>query len=484
MFGRIARSRRRRWLVIGAAAVLLVAGGVAATAGWRAWQNRCVAAVPEGGDADLPPVVAADDLGGELNRIRQERHGDGTFDRSILPDRAAIALETGAGPFGPVRRAVVGPPSSPSGTPALAGDGLVLLGAQPGPTEEVWALDGATGAPVWFREQRGGTRGAVPLDDRVALVQEPAGQPLTVAAVDLADGQVRACTRVGEVHADWSGLRRTVATPVGEDGLAVLQPQPGDRRVLALVEPAAGTVRWERAVDLPSMPHDLRSVGDVLVANRVPDDDTEAWGIAVGRGDQYQAEELRLRAFSAADGAPAWEYAFAGDAGGAPYSHQIVGTTGELVLMLAVRLDEPAEALENHLVALDAATGQPRWTRELPPMPRGGFPDARRYGETVLAREPGSDGRLVGYDVETGDERWRVPSPVSTLDEGALLEGDGAVLLPGLAEEGLVTVDLSSGETRRFFDGITATDIRVDDATIAVSFLLGDDGTLVLYERR
>lgn len=469
---------RRAWLAGACAVVLIIAGGLAGYAGWQAWQGRCVAAVPDGDSSGPSPAVSPQQLEAALtNRLSEE--WDSPDFRARVSEAVAVMLDP-AEQFGTARFAVLDPSKQPAGQPTITSNGQLLVGAatQSGSVTEVWALDGATGEIQWSRAQRGADRGVVPMGDRAAFIQAPEGRPLTVATVDLHDGAVAACARLGEATSVFSD--RTTVSPVGDDAVVVSQTLPGDRQLLSLLDLGADTPRWQRDLTPPEAASDLWSAGEVVVANGTPGDSFRVWEAAVEQ-DRYQPEQLRLRAYALADGAPAWEYA-PDAAGGDPYVPQIVATTEEAVTILAMRLHQSDHTLEIQLVVLDAATGQPRWAQELPPASASRLPEARQWGDTVVAYVPGPDGpELLAYDSATGQDRWRIEAPVGNLGSSAVTH-TGTVLLPtGGDGAGLVELELADGSTRTHFDGATVSEVTTGADLVAVTYFLADQAIAVLY---
>jgi outer membrane protein assembly factor BamB len=74
----------------------------------------------------------------------------------------------------------------------------------------------------------------------------------------------------------------------------------------------------------------------------------------------------------------------------------------ESAVTIAAVAQRPAEEGTGVIAALDAATGQPRWTRELPSAPLG---CATVASDVVFV--PTYDGRIYGLSAETGAVLWR-----------------------------------------------------------------------------
>nr|WP_246221018.1 PQQ-binding-like beta-propeller repeat protein [Phytoactinopolyspora mesophila] len=365
----------------------------------------------------------------------------------------------------------------------LAGNGIVLQSHG----RNLAVTDSSTGQTTWARDQRGISYGTLSFGDRLAMAQVPENQALTVATVDVTDGEVLACAQIGEaVENPGYRVRQAAGAAVGDDSVALIQRQPGDQFGLFMVDVREGEIRWQRTVELDTMPELVDGAGDALVASQVPPGSTEAWSFTVDRRDNYPPEMLRLHAFSLADGTPIWDFGLDHDAGEQHFVHQVIGTTSERVVVRASRFDESSETIENHVIGLDATTGEPRWSHQLPPSPFDSYSEGRVFGDVVIVAETDDDpdslyGSLVGYHASTGDQLWQTENVTSSLERGALL--DDTAVLPGLSRRGILTIDLQSGDTSTAFDGLDVSEIIVDDTTLGVTFFFHGDPTLILYDR-
>lgn len=110
-----------------------------------------------------------------------------------------------------------------------------------------------------------------------------------------------------------------------------------------------------------------------------------------------------LSAFDARTGAPRWQRRDGGTVEGAPVFDQRDGTV--IAAERVVSADGQSATLA--LVAVDAATGQQRWSQPLAASPD--LPDLLRVvGGTVVV--PGTGGSIAGFDAATGAPRWTFPS--------------------------------------------------------------------------
>jgi len=344
-------------------------------------------------EAIAPPlaVVWTASVGGHLHRGGPVVAGDAVFvavsdlgggDRGGV---AALDLTTGAERWRHIATAPV------RNAPAVA-DGVVVIGLVDG---EVRGFDAATGAPRWsYRlgdglDARSASLFAAPtIADGVVYVTVER----RLAALDLQTGaELWALDPRGPSFGPSSSAAPTVAA-----GIAIASFD----RVLGVVayDAADGRALWrlrgEPAISLGGSPV---SDGDsVFVAN--------------GRAE--------VGAFDLVTGAPRWHVAVAPGGGDWSYSTAATPALADGRLFVAT--------LFRDLVALDAASGAELWRYAAGPSPvhtthyRGRDPAGFESSPLVtgdLVWIGGADGHLAALDAATGDERW-------SLDVGAPILAD------------------------------------------------------------
>lgn len=274
------------------------------------------------------------------------------------------------------------------------GEGLVYVFSG----NRVSALSAATGAPVWVVEPPPAGEaalrlgccpaGATPTDN--GLYTLAGGHELL--ALDPATGTVRWQRVLGEA----------ILTPpvAGSSAVAVVAVEEGTP-VLSGLDPAAGGVLWRAS--LPP--------GRVLPFLALAD---ERLFVSLDDG--------RVAAYAAADGRLLW----AGGSEGRPH------------LVTARQLGDGALVLAtgDGVVALDAATGEPRWRAQL-----AGHPlDPVVADGVVYARL--FEGAVVALELADGRPRWRADVGLYRLSTLAA-PGDGRLYLSGWG--GIVALDAGTG---------------------------------------
>lgn len=435
---------RGRWILAGAGLAAVLVAGVLV---WRPWSSDpsvppdpCEVAI---GVAGWPPVsTPVEEVAG--------------------PDELRVLTDTAA-PFGRPRLAVTGMTS-----PRLVGDGVLVQHSFP--DEPVTALDARSGSLLWMVTQRGTGYGGQLFGDRIVLVQRAASGPATAVSVGLLDGEVRGCTTFDE---DEPRSEYGSMVTVADRALALLRWPGRNSATLSLVDPTRAEPVWTSAVDVPRSAGVGHAAGDTLVFG-------SPWADVTGERGLSEAD-LRLYAFSTEDGSPSWQYAHQ------DFAHRVVGTDADDVVVYAGRLDEANDVVENRLAVLDARTGEPRWSAELPDSwPAAQFVgSATLIGDVVVAvefdPERGTPAYLSGRDVATGRPLWRIDNRVANLNGAAVL-GDVA-LFPGSTSQGLEVIDVRTGGSRTVFEGRSVTAVTADETSIGVEFLLRGDPVLVLYDR-
>ncbi|MGH3762645.1 PQQ-binding-like beta-propeller repeat protein [Actinophytocola sp.] len=439
--------RRVHLVIAGAAlAAVLVAGLLV----WRPWT------------ADADPCTAALTQTDRLPAATQ-------LDALAEPDQARILTEPGA-PFGPQRVAVPEPES-----PRLAVGGTVVQQSSSG---LVGALDARTGEQVWAFEQNGTGYGATQVGGGMVLVQHPDGSRATAVAVGIEDGQVRNCTTFG---ADEPVAGTGTAVTVAQRTVALLrrEERADPTATLSMIDPTRGEPLWTRDVELPRSVTYGYQAGGVVVFGAAGTDPTSAWQLAVDERDIYTPEDRRLYAFAADDGAPLWDYAHEDFAG------QVIGTGFDIVVVRATRLEEGGKVLRNRLIALDERTGEENWSVDLPNSTATYYEQGTLFGDVLVVSESdpkrGAFADLVGRDLYTGEELWRIDNRITGLERAGLV--GNLALIPGKSLAGLELVHVRTGESRTVFDGLSVLSASADGTSIGIEAILGRDRVLVTYDR-
>ena len=120
-----------------------------------------------------------------------------------------------------------------------------------------------------------------------------------------------------------------------------------------------------------------------------------------------------------------------------------VNAVGDLVIACSGYLDKE-KAGERAVYALDAATGETKWTKKLTTNPWGG---ASVSGDTVIVtgstvglyvdQLKGAKGEIAAFDLKTGAEKWRKDVP-------------GGVTSSAAISDGLVVVTATDGKVRAY----------------------------------
>ncbi|MEL6703411.1 MAG: PQQ-binding-like beta-propeller repeat protein [Bacteroidota bacterium] len=316
--------------------------------------------------------------------------------------------------------------------------------------EGAWTTEGGSAARTFEAEGEL----ALPLEEKWVYNAEGAFGP---AAALVAEGQLFVATRQGEVRSLDLAEERTFTgqTDLGDaiDGAPVLT----DRLLIAPISAggdgvvAYDIVRGRIAWKLDAEPHaaGLLRVGDTLVAAsllgtiRALDVRTGAvqWELA---SDSVQAEHAspvlldaatvavvddqgRISAHSLTDGSPRWT---------ADLEVPVYATPAVADGLLLV------PTTRGQFVALDAATGQRRWTyAAATPTTRLTSPATDR--RTLFVGT--SDGTIAALDVQTGDVRW-THTEDGVIAAAPHLAGD--VLFVGSLRKRVFALDAATGTVR------------------------------------
>ncbi|WP_235928282.1 PQQ-binding-like beta-propeller repeat protein [Goekera deserti] len=269
---------------------------------------------------------------------------------------------------------------------ATSVDGLVVaVFRTTGRCNEIVALEAGTGRRAWYRTV--GFRADVRLSstDAVVLAWTPTG----LATIDPSGNSIR-----------WRfaapGGCRIVDAAVGSAGVGVLQSCPGaDAVQVRLLDGFGGEPRWSRdvtgvAVGPGAAPGTAPAAGStpVRLAGVGP-------FVALLAGDTLQA-------LAGADGAPLSTLPLPPSRSGPADEPVELGGDDATTLVSA----------RGTVLALDAATGAPRWQAAATGLPAVGDPGAPDADRSVLVPEPGA---FVRRDALTGAELGRstVSDPVA-----------------------------------------------------------------------
>lgn len=105
------------------------------------------------------------------------------------------------------------------------------------------------------------------------------------------------------------------------------------------------------------------------------------------------------------------------------------GTGVSPILVDGLVILQRDEMTEPKLIALNAATGRPKWETKRPPATSYGTPTVwdTAGGKQIVC---GGYGRMVSYDLQTGEEKWSVTGmPAATCTTAVV--GDGMLLFSG-----------------------------------------------------
>lgn len=431
----------KRWVYTAAGvAVVLVAGLLV----WRPWAS------------------AGEPCGGAISPTTELPAGT-ALDEVASPEELAVLSAT-AVPFGEPRVAVPEPLAA-----RLTLGGVVV---QQSPGGVVGGVDARTGERRWAVRQQGTGYGAVRVGGRLALAQQEAGEPLTVADVGVDNGEVRACVVVEDAPPAGSGT----AVAVAEHTVALLR-RAEDASWLSLVDPAHRRAERTVEADLPASVVHGQAAGDVLVFDAAGTGPTGAWELVTDQRDTVTPADRRVYAFDTTHGEPLWDYAHDN------HVSQVVGTFPDVVVVRATRLD--GAVLRNHLIALDAHSGEQRWATALPDSPAKYYEQATLLADVVITSEShptrGAFAVLVGRDLYSGQELWRIENRVTALDRAALIGGFAAV--PGRPGHGLELIDLRGGGSTTAFDGVTVLGVTADGTSIGLDVALDSGRVLATYDR-
>ena len=373
------------------------------------------------GDRRREVVDAVEGLGGPVGTVLTGRF----FERSsqlpsVVPYADRLALVTTPAPGRAVVQAV---------DPQTAGTD--------------WRVDLA-GDPAWTTFT-GGPVG----EDLVLAFSGPEPTLLTLAA-DSAPLHCGPLARAGaaagrpvQVRTDQAGRDVVVAGVAGRG--------EGARRVVRLVDPVTGEVRWSRSSRGP-----LASVtvaGDLVLLARADSSTVATDGLP--RPGSGSPSGPWLEALSREDGSPAWSL------------------PGAQVLLTAGR-DGTSYLLDGRSrLSAVGADGTTRWTTTVP----RGLTSASVWGDRLVLRGPDPRGGtlLRAYATGTGAPAWTVrgrqappvgDAPRSGL--GAPLVEDGTAWVP--APNGLLEVDVATGRVTRH-DSTARVDqlLRVGPDVVVVS---------------
>ncbi|WP_181008878.1 MULTISPECIES: PQQ-binding-like beta-propeller repeat protein [unclassified Streptomyces] len=167
-------------------------------------------------------------------------------------------------------------------------------------------------------------------------------------------------------------------------------------------------------------------------------------GVAVADGTLYVGGGEVLHALDLTDGSERWRFTAAGR-----FTEPTVA--GDLVLA--------GSTDDTRLYAVDAATGDERWSVRMP----GGPASVTASDGTVHASSRG--GTLLGLDPATGEERWRA---VAARDNSPVAAADGTVwhAAPG---DRVQALDAATGEELWQYDaGATVFHLTVTDGALIV----------------
>ncbi|HET6383000.1 MAG TPA: PQQ-binding-like beta-propeller repeat protein [Armatimonadota bacterium] len=309
--------------------------------------------------------------------------------------------------------------------PAVTPDGRIYLGAREG---VLYCLERSTGDQLWRIETGGEFRsGPTIVSDRAVVITNDG-----VQAFNSATGAI-----------EWH---------VRESPLPQRRPLPGpDGSVVVLLENRSAALDAETGVERWSFPgrhFTIASSGAVYGAgfdgklyrlNAI--NGSREWifqppgpvysSPALGAGGAlYVQGGVALHALDRQTGASRWTYRMGGamKSSPAPCRYVYIGTW------------------DDHVFALDAATGQRRWTLH----EQDGFDTAPAVAPGGAVYVGGYSGALLSLDPESGEERWSADD-VGRIDSSPALGADGTVYF-GRWNNRVCALDGSTGAERWSFE--------------------------------
>jgi outer membrane protein assembly factor BamB len=261
-------------------------------------------------------------------------------------------------------------------------DGRVFVGDESG---AITAFDAASGLQLWARASGGAIRASPVVAGGLLIV---GSMGATVAALDPATGEVRWSVPVP------GAVSRSLAIA---DGLAYV---PTDGGTLVVLDAATGAERWRLAFG----PGNL---GTVAVVNGV---------LYVTTGVDVLTASHALIAIDAQSHAVLWSH-------NEPTNSTLFvgGVTADTVVVASLE--------DNHLYALDRATGVDRWSFQT--KGQNGNLAGIASGTVYL---PSADHSVYAVDLGTGREVWSlslkgVPAALAVIDDRVIVGTDLGVLV-------------------------------------------------------
>lgn len=214
-----------------------------------------------------------------------------------------------------------------------------------------------------------------------------------------------------EENVRWSiPLGDGVASPIVVGGRVYVTAM-SDANVISVYCLAArsGELLWRQ--DLP--------MGEKLPAITPPNSHASSTPACDGQRVYVYASTLGLLALSVDDGRVVWRHQL-------PLPQYLMdwGAAGSPIVWQDMVIFNQDDDLDSYLLALDAATGMPRWKSPRPEMLAGyAVPvicQASGHSEIVVA----GTGKLKGYDPSTGRELWTCNSLLRTIMTSPVVRGD------------------------------------------------------------
>lgn len=295
-------------------------------------------------------------------------------------------------PVPPYRESWSVPGLEPIAGPVVAGDAVILVGA-----DKVVAVERATGRSLWDTDRDAGPGGSAAVSGDLVVFAEGRGREAAISAVRLEDGEPV-----------WSVATR--APSLG--GLAIADGRvyagTADGRVLALAADG-GTRAWE-----------YRATG------RVDNSPAVADGLVYAVGEDFTSGVATVYALDGGTGRERWRFSPSGPGIG--------------VSSVSVAADTAFVGLGDFAVhALDAVTGAERWTsRARAPFSARLVPAA---GDEVILGDRA--GHLYGLEPGSGERDWIFRFPGDLVDASPVLAGGAAVVGDGVGQAS--AIDLRSG---------------------------------------
>ncbi|MFJ8944346.1 PQQ-binding-like beta-propeller repeat protein [Streptomyces sp. NPDC102395] len=254
-------------------------------------------------------------------------------------------------------------------------------------------------------------------------------------------GGSRAAGSRGDSEGDGHAEKGGAAPPAPRTRRRLLRPMAVAAGALSLVAGGVAAVQWAGGATAPGPTGGRTAPAGFSAWRSDPVSDAQtAPECSYGAGKLLCAQAGTVLALDPADGSPAWR-------------HTVEAPLGSGAPVLVGGLVQPPAHLAPRLEALDPASGEVRWTADVPE-----YNALHAVGDMLLLTSP--DGTVTGVDGATGRTAW-----------SRTVQGQPEPYFTSFAGDPLAYVTSTSDSGRT---SVTA----VDPATGAVRWQAGLDGTL------